>query len=768
MNGLQFTEEAAPLVEEVVGETDVRKRRRRTPIVRILANSKRRTANTRDLEKVIKENNGLQGLFSAYQAALDQHAIVAVTDRRGKIVFVNSKFCTISGYASDELIGQNHRVVNSGHHAKGFFEDMWRRIASGEIWHGEVCNRAKSGALYWVDTTIVPVADRAGRTNAYVSIRYDITDRKLAEQALKAEVDRRRKAEALLVDVIETIPDGIAAFDADDRLVLHNHAFEEIYSKAREAMVPGSTYASIVRCGLENGQYVVPRNTSEGREAWFQARLREHANPGRKSVVAIAGGRWLQVHERRSASGHIVGTRIDITELKRSEAAIKYHAEHDPLTNLFNRSVLEKRLEQAVAASRKTGTGGALIVADLDGFKQVNDTLGHAAGDALLVAVAKRMQDSLRKTDTIVRLGGDEFAIILSNATRANFDKLLEKLLAKVQQPFLFQKHQIIPRMSLGGCLFPRDGRRPESLLKKADLALYEAKAEGRGRYKLYSRVMSAESERRHRMANALAAAVSANQIDIALQPQFRIADGAHAGFEVLARWNRAGQPINPTEFIAVAEAHGLIVELGQQVLRKTFETLRTLRSQGLNTGQVAINVAAAQIRCPDFPSMLRMMVAESGLAPEYVEVELTENILLDAAHDQVAQTLAQLDGLGFSIALDDFGTGYASLAHLRRFPVNRIKIDRTFVRDMSTRADAFRIVRATVGLAHSLGMQVVAEGIETEEQLEILQGMNCDFGQGFLISAPLPRDGLPGFLATRLDCGQDLGAYGRSQLSIP
>lgn len=430
--------------------------------------------------------------------------------------------------------------------------------------------------------------------------------------------------------------------------------------------------------------------------------------------------------------------------------------------------MLEKRLEQAVANSRKTGAGGALIVVDLDGFKQVNDTLGHAAGDALLIAVAKRMQEAIRKTDTIVRLGGDEFAIILSNATRATIDKTLERLLVKVQQPVSFQRHQITPRMSIGGCLFPRDGRRPDNLLKKADLALYEAKAEGRGQHKLYSRVMSAENERRHRMANALAAVVSKNKIDIALQPQFRINDGSHAGFEVLARWNRAGQPVSPAEFIAVAEAHGLIVELGHQILRKTFETLRALRSQGLDTGQVAINVAAAQIRSPDFPAMLRVMVTESGLEPQCVEVELTENILLDAAHDQIAQALAQLDELGFSIALDDFGTGYASLAHLRRFPVNRIKVDRSFVRDMSASADAFRIVRATVGLAHSLGMQVVAEGIETEEQLEILQGMNCDFGQGFLISAPLARDALPGFLATRLDRSQVVADYRRSQLSTP
>lgn len=746
-----LVENATPFDEHsAYGTTPSRRVRPRIGIVRVLTSPPRSPSVRRNLDQVLKENSGLQGALTAYQAALDRHAIVAATDRRGRIVFVNGKFCAISGYSSEELIGQNHRIVNSGHHSNEFFSDMWGRIAKGEIWHGEVCNRAKSGALYWVDTTIVPVPDRSGRTDAYVSIRYDITNRKTAERALQDEVAKRRSAEALLMDVIETIPDGVAAFDADDRLVLHNQAYEDFYGRSREVIRSGNTFASIIRHGLDNGQFVLPRDTPEAREAWYQARMREHSNPGRKTVVALSGGRWLQVHERRSNSGNIVGTRTDITELKRSEAAIKYHAEHDSLTSLFNRSVLERRLEQAVASSLKTGLSGALVIADLDGFKQVNDTFGHAAGDGLLVAVAQRMRESLRKTDTIIRLGGDEFALILPNANRSNIDRIVDKLLAKVQQPVCFQKHQITPRMSLGASLFPRDGQRADKLLKKADLALYRAKAEGRSKYKLYSRGMSADSERKHKLASALAAAVATDQIDVALQPQFSIADTAHSGFEVLARWTRAGQPVSPVEFIAVAEAHGLIVELGQQVLRKAFEAVRALQRQGLHTGQVAVNVAAAQIRRPEFPVMLRAMVESSGFSPETVEVELTENILLDAEHDQVARTLAHLRGLGFSVALDDFGTGYASLAHLRRFPVNRIKIDRSFVRDMSVSEGALRIVRATVGLAHSLGMQVVAEGIETKEQLEELNAMECDYGQGFLISRPLARDELAGFLHGR------------------
>lgn len=696
----------------------------------------------------VAEGGRLERVFDAYQAALDLHSIVAVTDRRGKILFVNGKFCAISGYSSDELVGRSHSVVNSGIHPPGFFADMWRNIAGGRVWHGEICNRSKDGDLYWVDTTIVPVPDAQGRVEAYVSIRYDITQRKRAEAALKEEVRGRRKAEELLRDVIDTIPNGIAAFDSEDRLVVHNAAYADYFGRSSDVIQIGASFESLLRHGLDNGAFALSRNSPEARETWLRARMRDHRRPGRKTVQAMADGRWFQIQERRSASGNTVGTRTDITELKRSEAAIKHHAEHDPLTGLFNRSVLSARLSQAVAISRRCSTTGAIILIDLDGFKQVNDVLGHAAGDFLLVTVAQRLEAILRKADTAIRLGGDEFAIIMPHLARTAIDKVCAKLIAALTVPAHFHGETIRPRLSLGVAVFPNNARTPESLLSKADLALYQAKSSIRPKHCLYSRALHARKEDRRKMAGALAAAVDADRIDIALQPQFRLDTGAHSGFEVLARWTRNGVPVGPADFIPIAEECGLAAALGERVIARALATARSFKDDALDIGRIAVNIAEAQISAADFAATLGTMVDRAGLRPDDIELELTENILLDREKEQIEANLRQLRSMGFSIALDDFGTGFSSLSHLSRYAIDTIKIDRSFVARLLQEPSSRAIVRAVVTLGHELGMRVVAEGIETEEQLALLRAQGCDFGQGYLVSRPLAPDDVPGFLS--------------------
>ena len=702
----------------------------------------------RDLEAANLEISRLFRVIDAYQAALDRHVILAVTDRAGRIVHVNSMLCATTGYSEAELLGKSFRMVNSGHHPKEFFANMWRTVSRGEVWHGEICNRAKNGSLYWVDTTIVPLIGQRNRIEAYVSVRYEITKKKAAEAALLEEVERRRKAETLLVDVIETVLDGIAAFDPDDRLVLFNQAYKQCFPRSAEAIHLGSEFASILKAGIENGEYQLQKNTTEARDAWLRARLKAHRNPGRKLVQSLSDGRWIQIQERRSASGHIVGTRTDITELKRSEAAIKYHAQHDPLTGLLNRSVLGARLSEAVSGAIRTSQLGALLVLDLDGFKAVNDTMGHSAGDVLLTEVAGRLGETLRRSDTIVRLGGDEFAIILPNVYDIQtVGKVAEKLLAAVQQPLTIQRRAITPNMSIGISLFPRDGRKSEALLKNADIALYQAKASGRSTYRIYSRDMRSGLEARRKIADALSAAVATDRIEVAFQPQVSLKDGGHVGFEALARWRHNGVDVAPSDFIVIAEETGQIIDLGWRVLRKSVETMRDLRRRGLSVGAVAVNIAAAQLKMAEFPSLVRQLLNEHDLVPGDIEIELTENILLHKDSSRISEALQAFRSMGFSIALDDFGTGYASLSHLSRFPVDRLKIDRSFVRDMCDDAAAHTIVKATIGLAHSLDMTVVAEGIETEDQLTRLRACDCDFGQGYLFSRPLDPACLPAYL---------------------
>lgn len=677
--------------------------------------------------------------LSSYRAALNRHAIVGITDRAGRIIEVNDLFCEISQYSRGELIGRQHRILNSGHHPKPFFRGMWRTISSGETWQGDICNRAKNGSLYWVDTTIVPRKDAEGAIAGYVSIRYDITSRKQAEGALLEENRRREQAERLLRDILEALPNGITAYDEDDRLVLFNSAYRELYGLTSPAIYEGASFESILRYGLKHGQFLNVRDTEAARESWLSSRLKDHSTPGRTFIQHLSGDRWLQVQERRSPAGYVVGVRTDVTDLKRAERKIKEQAARDPLTGLYNRRAMLERLERALEGARRDERAGALLLLDLDGFKQVNDTLGHDAGDEMLVRIATRLQTVLRKTDIVARLGGDEFAIILCNlGSDGDVRRIAEKLLCALQEPLEIGGKSLVPAASFGIALFPQHGSSATELMKHADLALYRAKDSGRRTYALYTPDLSKTNEHRAAMVEAIREAMERDKIQVALQPQVSMVTGRHDGFEALVRWQSGARAVPPPELISVAEEGGLILPLGYLIFEKAFAALRSLLDAGLDPGRVAVNVTAAQLREPDFPGQVLRMLKQHKLLPQHLEIEVTENVVLDRMSDRIVTTLRELDAAGIGIALDDFGTGYASLAHLKRFPIHRLKIDRTFVREVTTDCEDAIIARTIISLAHSLGMTVVAEGIETKEQYELLSNLGCDFAQGYLISRPI------------------------------
>ena len=685
-------------------------------------------------------DNSEHSEFNAYKAALNKHAIVAATDKSGTILSVNDKFCEISKYSRDELIGANHSILNSRHHPPIFFQNMWRRIQSGNFWNGEIRNKAKDGSIYWVDTTIVPKFNDFGSIEGFLSIRFDITKRKNIENELITENATRKNIESLLRDIIDTIPSGVIAFDEDDQVILYNSSYKKFYKLSESIINHGEKYENILKHGIENDQYFLPRNDPQYKSDWLAARMNDHLHPGRRLIERLNDGRWLQVQERKSDSGNLVCVQTDITDIKLAEHQIKQQAERDSLTGLYNRRVLHERLDKALRANRRPARCGALIIVDLDDFKNVNDLLGHDAGDILLVEVGERLKQSVRKSDIVARLGGDEFALLLQNL---NDDQDAERIAAKILQtfsdPIKVGTRTIPTKASLGIATFHQGKNTPTDLIKKADLALYQAKKAGRNTYAVYSPNFRADIRRRAVLANSLRKALLHDEIDIALQPQLNLENQRHAGFEALVRWQIGNRNIPPPLLIEVAEEAGLIVELGYRIIDKALSAIAALQAQSLDAGPVAINVTAAQLLDPNFSEKIYQMIEDHDLQPHDVEIEVTENVMLDHSSEEITQVLFEIHHLGIGISLDDFGTGYASLSHLKRFPIDRIKIDQSFVKGIDVNIDDAVIVKTIISLAHNLDLKVVAEGVESKQHVKILSNYGCDFIQGYYISRPLP-----------------------------
>ena len=448
-----------------------------------------------------------------------------------------------------------------------------------------------------------------------------------------------------------------------------------------------------------------------------------------------------------------VAIHEDITARLASEEKVAYIALHDSLTDLGNRYALDDRLDIELNRARRLGSCVAALWIDLDNFKDVNDTFGHSVGDALLIAVGKRLSSALRDVDLICRLGGDEFAVVAPDIDgRKAAANLAERLLATFQKPFTVEAQEIFSSASIGVTITSVNPISRADFMKQADLALYRTKSEGRNGYRFFETEMDVEIRRRMRLAQDLHRAVERGELFLEYQPQVALGDRRIVGVEALVRWQHPQLGvIPPTEFIPVAESSGLIEQVGAWVLRAACTQARAWQDRGLPPFPIAVNISAIQLRDPRFADSIAELLAELGLAPEFLDLELTERVLMDA-NPLTERTLEALNGMGVGISLDDFGKGYASLDYLRRYPLSKVKIDQSFVHDMETNFKNATIVSAVIDLASKLGLRVIAEGVEPQALLERLVAEGCEQVQGFYFSKPRSADGLERLFTTGND----------------
>lgn len=463
---------------------------------------------------------------------------------------------------------------------------------------------------------------------------------------------------------------------------------------------------------------------------------------------------WLSIsaaHDSLGAISSYIMIFSDISARKVNEERFVYLANHDALTGLANRHQLSERLAQAILMADRNGQGLALIFLDLDNFKQVNDVLGHACGDKLLINIANCLRKNLRTTDVIARLGGDEFVILLTNLSdNAVISQIVDKIIAGVAQPLVLSGNQVQVTTSVGVCVYPRDGDDAESLMMHADASMYAAKTAGKNQFRFFDPESNQESLARFELAQELRNAIDRGEFELFYQPQYKLGNpGCHAiiGVEALVRWHHPVRGmIAPDLFIPLAEETRLIIPLGDWILREASRQCLAWHRDGLAIKHVAINISAIQLESEQFVDSVKRALDETGVDPSTLEFELTESTALKNP-EQTAITLCQLRELGIRLALDDFGTGHSSLTNLKRLPIDTLKIDREFVDGMATDNGNLEIIRMTVALAHAIQMRVVAEGVETQQQLDLLDTLSCDYIQGFYLSRPMPANQLGSLL---------------------
>jgi diguanylate cyclase (GGDEF)-like protein/PAS domain S-box-containing protein len=662
--------------------------------------------------------------------------VVWKTDAKGNVIFVSPQVETLLGYSADEFRQKGDSLWFNSIHAddkervRQAFELL---IEKGEPYDIECRARKKNGEWFWAHDRAVATRDSNGLRVA-TGLISDISVRKAGEES-------ERRYRSLFENMLEGFAHCEMVFDDRGRPI------DFVYLAVNSAFEKLTGLRKVVGRGFTE---IIPEEKDSHRELFERyGRVALTGMPERFEIEVKGLGMWFSISAYGAGKGCFVAVFDNITERKRdiserklAEERVQFLAFNDALTGLPNRTLFQDRLTTALASARRQKDKVALLFLDLDKFKDINDSLGHSVGDLLLQEVAERLKRFAREQDTVARLGGDEFLIMLTHVKDVSDAAVAaERLMDTMTAEFVVQGHSLHVSCSVGISIFPGHGADGETLIKNADAAMYRAKADGRNNFRFFTEDMSAQVVERVALEKSLRSALAREELFLMYQPQMDIATGRITGLEALLRWQHPDLGLVPPDrFIRIAENSGLIVPIGEWVVRTACRQARKWQDEGLPAVTVAVNVSAVQFRQADFCGLIRRVLHETGLAPQYLELELTEGLLLAEA-DVTLSVLKELKSMGVTLAIDDFGTGYSSFNYLRQFRVSKLKIDRIFIRDVAMNPDDAAITAAIISMAKSLNLKVIAEGVENEAQMSFLRAHLCDEIQGYYFSKPLAAD---------------------------
>jgi len=689
--------------------------------------------------------------FSSLTASLPGVVYQRQVSPDGEIryTYISESAKELFGISAEEIINNPKALFSSyaPEYAESFRERLLQASKDMTKWDVEASIMMPDGTQKYTHAIATPDRLEDGSV-LWTGVILDATRIKEAEKQVAAAESETRRA------IVESLSQGFLMFDADDRLSIRNSRFETFFPKIAETAKIGAAYADLI--AAEFACSTNENATARRREGLISERLEAHRlNRPYKIEHQIGEETWLQVDEHRLADGGTVIVYTDVSEIKKREARIQHMALHDALTGLPNRTLFRDRTHQAIHEASRYGTTSAILCLDLDNFKNVNDTLGHPAGDKLLAIVATRLKDIMRESDTVARLGGDEFAIVMHDVDEIHAAEIIaQRIIESISEPFEIQSNQVVIGASIGISICDAQSTDPDDLIRNADLALYRSKYDGKNTYRFFEKAMDELAQARRLLENDLRTALSESHLELHFQPQINVGSRSICGFEALVRWHHPERgTVSPTEFVSLAEETGLIRQLGDWVLLNACQCA----VKWSKPAKIAVNLSPAQFKRPGLIDYVAEVLKTTGLDPARLELEITETLLLHNPQEML-DMLFRLKGLGVRVAMDDFGTGFSSLGNLRSFPFDKIKIDRSFVADIGRNPEAAAIVRAVVGLGKSLGIETTAEGVETREQLAYLKIEGCSEIQGYYYSHARPDNQIDKLLNGEMDDFRSLG----------